>query len=266
MDEWQRWANAGVQEELCQRVEKLMEVDDLALAAKQLREAQAQWKQVAIAPREQSQALWNRFKAASDAVRAQLRRVLRTGGDRAGRQPGAQGGALPAGRGAVELVRLDQDRRGHQGAAGRVEDASAPAPRAQEKALWDRFHAACDGFFTRRREDLQQRKEEWAANLAKKEALCAQAEAIAETTDWQKGVEEIKRLQAEWKTIGPVRKTRADAVWQRFRAACDRFFERYQQRDQLAAVGESSADAEAVLQEFESLVPAEGDGRRRRRA
>ena len=33
---------------------------------------------------------------------------------------------------------------------------SAPAPRAEEKTLWERFHAACDGFFTRRREDLQQ--------------------------------------------------------------------------------------------------------------
>ncbi len=132
-----------------------------------------------------------------------------------------------------------------------------PAPRAEEKRLWDRFHAACDGFFTRRREDLQQRKEAWAANLARKDALCAQAEAIAETTDWQKGIDEIKRLQAEWKTVGPVRKTRADELWQRFRAACDKFFDAYQQRDQAAAAA-VIAGAEAVCADLEALVPAAG--------
>jgi hypothetical protein len=125
----------------------------------------------------------------------------------------------------------------------------------QEKELWERFHAACDGFFTRRREDLQRRKGEWAANLARKEAICAQAEAIAQTTEWQKGIEDIKHLQAEWKTIGPVRKTRADELWQRFRDACDRFFEAYQQRDQAAAAA-VVGEAEAVCAELEALVPA----------
>jgi hypothetical protein len=132
-----------------------------------------------------------------------------------------------------------------------------PAPRTAEKALWERFHAACDAFFSRRREDLQRRKEEWSTNLARKEALCAQAEVVAESTDWAKGIEEIKRLQAEWKTIGPVRKAKADAVWARFRAACDMFFERYQGRDQAAAAG-TNAEAEKVLAELSALLPAEG--------
>jgi hypothetical protein len=57
--------------------------------------------------------------------------------------------------------------------------------------------------------------------------------------------------------VGPVRKAKADLVWTRFRAACDRFFERYQQRDQMAAAA-VVADAEAVLTELEALVPAEG--------
>ncbi len=258
MDDWQRWANAGLQEELCQRVEKLMEVEDLALAAKQLREAQARWKQVAIAPRDQSQALWNRFKAASDAVRARCdvyfaQVATEQAANHARKETLCQ--QAEALSNSSEWIKTAEAIKALQAEWKGV----GAAPRAQEKALWDRFHAACDAFFTRRREDLQHRKEEWSANLAKKEALCEQAEAIAETTEWQKGVEEIKRLQAEWKTVGPVRKARADALWLRFRAACDRFFERYQQRDQLAASG-VVADAEAVLQEFESLVPAEGDG------
>jgi hypothetical protein len=256
MDDWQRWANAGVQEELCRQVEQLVAVEDLAAAARQLREAQARWKAVATAPRDQSQALWNRFKAASDAVRAKCDVYFaQVATDQAANQ--ARKEALCQQAEALSLS-TDWIKTAEAIKAIQAEwKGVGPAPRAQEKALWDRFHAACDAFFTRRREDLGKRKEEWAANLARKEAICEQAETIAGTTEWQKGVEEIKRLQAEWKTIGPVRKARADAIWQRFRAACDRFFERYQQRDQLA-VSAVVADAEGVVQEFEALLPAQG--------
>jgi hypothetical protein len=255
MDEWQRWANAGVQEELCQKVEALMQVEDLAVAAKQLRELQAQWKEVAIAPRDQSQVLWTRFKTATDAVRARC--------DVYFAQQAEQQAAHQARKEALcqqaEALSVSSDwvRTAEAIKALQAEwKTVGSAPRAQEKALWDRFHAACDAFFTRRREDLQARKEQWAGNLARKEALCAKAEAVAETTEWQKGIDEIKRLQAEWKEVGPVRKAKAEVVWQRFRAACDRFFERYQQRDHVATAG-VVAEADAVLAELDALAPAE---------
>jgi hypothetical protein len=93
----------------------------------------------------------------------------------------------------------------------------------------------------------------WADNLTKKEALCAQAEALAESMDWDSAAAEIKRLQGEWKTIGPVKKTRSEAVWQRFRAACDRFFARYSQRHEIAK-GERAAAREAICAELEALA------------
>ena len=59
-----------------------------------------------------------------------------------------------------------------------------PVSRGREKAIWERFRSACDRFFTRRHEDLAKRKTIWAENLAKKEALCEQAEALAQSTEW----------------------------------------------------------------------------------
>jgi hypothetical protein len=256
LDEWQRWANASVQEDLCRRVEQLTEATDLAAAAKQLRELQAHWKQVATAPRDQAQPLWARFKAASDAVRARCDVYF-----------AGLAEEQAANRARKETLCAQAETLSLSGDWIRTADAIkalqaewktvGAATRAEEKLLWERFHAACDGFFTRRREDLQRRKGEWAANLARKEAICVQAEAIARTIEWQKGIEDIKRLQAEWKTIGPVRKTRADEVWQRFRAACDQFFEAYQQRDQVAAAA-VVGEAEAVVAELEALLPAPG--------
>ena len=83
---------------------------------------------------------------------------------------------------------------------------------------------------------------------------------------------EIRRLQSEWKTIGPVKKSRSEAIWQRFRSACDRFFIRYAQRHEIAR-GERVAAREAICAELEALVacrPPESDpsaltGRRHRR-
>jgi hypothetical protein len=79
------------------------------------------------------------------------------------------------------------------------------------------------------------------------------AEALAESTDWETAAAEIRHLQAEWKTIGPVKKTRSEAIWQRFRAACDHFFSRYAQRHDTAK-GERVAARESIVAELEALV------------
>ena len=55
-----------------------------------------------------------------------------------------------------------------------------------------------------------------------------------DSTDWEPTAAELRRLQAEWRTVGAVRKNRSEAVWQRFRKACDHFFDRYKNRDELA--------------------------------
>ncbi len=107
---------------------------------------------------------------------------------------------------------------------------------------------------SRRKQDLSERKQEWTRNLARKEALCAQAEALVESLDWEQASAEIKRLQGEWKTIGPVRRTKSEAVWQRFRGACDAFFERYKNRNGLTRATQR-AQREALCAELEALVP-----------
>jgi hypothetical protein len=112
-----------------------------------------------------------------------------------------------------------------------------PVTRGSEKAVWERFRSACDRFFTRRQEDLKRRKDEWAGNLTRKEALCEQAEALADPPTGTTPPRRSSSSRREWKTIGPVRKSKSEAVWQRFRAACDRFFERYQAPRSAGAAG-----------------------------
>ena len=105
----------------------------------------------------------------------------------------------------------------------------ALAPRAQGEAMWRRFKAAQDEVFARTSAHMAAQNEERHGNLARKQALSERAEALADSTDWVRTATEIQKLQAEWKTIGPVTRGHEKAVWERFRAACDRFFTRRQE-------------------------------------
>ena len=66
--DWQRWANVGVQEQLCQKMEALAAVDDAEAVAREVSELQEQWRQASDVPRPQGDALWRRFKAAHDVA------------------------------------------------------------------------------------------------------------------------------------------------------------------------------------------------------
>jgi hypothetical protein len=255
-DEWQRWANLQVQEEICKEMEALKAEENLEVAGRRMRELQARWKPVALAPRAQGEVMWRRFKTAQDEVFA------RTSAHFAA-QNEERAGNLVRKQALCERAEALADSTDWVKTATEIQSLQAqwkaigPVARGHEKAIWERFRAACDRFFTRRQEDLKRRKEDWAANLARKEALCEKAEALAESTDWDNTATQFKQLQSEWKTIGPVRKSRSEAVWQRFRTACDRFFDRYKHRDQLE-LQEKAAVRDTVIRELEGLVPAEG--------
>ena len=240
-------------------MEALKSEENAEEIAHRIRDLQQQWRQAADVPRAQSDALWQRFKKAHDEVWARCEAHF-----------------------AAEAVTRDENLKKKIALCERVEalgDSTrwiqtadeiktlqaewktiGPVSRGQEKAVWERFRAACDRFFSRRHDDLAQRKMAWAENFAKKEALCVQVEALADSIDWEPAAADIKRLQAEWKTIGPVKKSRSEVVWQRFRTACDRFFARYAQRHEIAR-GERVAAREAICAEVEAAAsnPPESD-------
>jgi hypothetical protein len=251
-DEWQRWANLQVQEELCREMEALKGEENLEAAGRKMRELQGRWKQVALAPRAQGEAMWRRFKAAQDEVFTRTSAFFSAQNEERV-QNLARKQALCERAEALadssEWVKTASEIQGLQAEWKTI----GPVTRGSEKQVWERFRAACDRFFTRRQEDLKRRKDEWAANLARKEALCEKAEGLADSTEWETAATQVKQLQADWKTIGPVRKSKSEAVWQRFRAACDRFFDRYKHRDQLA-LQEKAGAREAVIRELEAIV------------
>jgi hypothetical protein len=258
-DDWQRWANVGIQEQLCAKMEALAALEDPEAIAQEVRSLQQQWKQAADVPRAQADTLWRRFKTAHDVAWTRCEAHF----------------AAQAEERAANLAKksvLCEQAEALADSTRWIETAEAikklqaewktigPVSRGREKAVWDRFRTACERFFTRRHEDLDRLKKVWAENLARKEALCAKAESLAESTDWDQTADEFRKLQAEWKTIGPVKKTRSESIWQRFRGACDRFFLRHAQRHDISRA-ERVAAREAICAELEAIsAAAEGAG------
>ncbi len=251
-DDWKRFGNVTIQEQLCAKMEALKTAEDLEAAAQQVRDLQQQWKAAADVPRAQADALWKRFKAAHDEVWTRCEQHFAA-------QAQVRNDNLAKKVTLCEKAEQLADSTNWIQTADAIKALQAewktigPVSRGREKAIWDRFRGACDKFFTRRHDDLADRKASWADNLAKKDALCVRAEALAESSDWDQAAAELKKLQGEWKTIGAVKKTKSDAIWTRFRAACDKFFQRYAQRHDTARAERVQA-REAICAELEALA------------
>jgi hypothetical protein len=265
MDEWRRFANAQRQEQLIAMAEAIVQSlktdaeasrpSDLAATARALRELHAKWQEVAEAPRQNAQRLWDRFRTATDFIRARcevyfvkLREERAAAVERKTAivtEAEALASSTEWTRAATRLQQLQADWQ-----------ALGPVSRDNGRDLAQRFRAACSTFFTRRREDLTERKKTWTDNLSRKEALCARAEELADSTDWESAATEMKRLQAEWKTVGPVRRNKSEVVWNRFRAAADRFFTRFHNRHQIT-LATKIAEREMLVIELERLAESD---------
>jgi hypothetical protein len=126
-------------------------------------------------------------------------------------------------------------------------------PGRHVKQLWQQFREPCDRFFARRKEHFDRIDGERRENASRKTALCEQAEALADSTDWETTSAAMRQLQADWKRSGPPPRDQAEALWQRFRTACDRFFDRRSRRGELARQ-EVTGRAQVVCEQLEALA------------
>ena len=260
--DWQGWANLGIQEDLCRQMEALASPPDDSMSltdaevAKKFRELMTRWREVANVPREKGQVLWQRFKIAHDVVypRCETFFAVKREKDRERRL------AL-VGEAERLMESTDWIKTASRLTALQLEwKALGSAPHKNQRELWARFRTACSTFFTRRKADLAERKREWNTNLKQKEALCERIEALHDVDAVSEAIKEAKKLQAEWKKVGPVRRNKSDAIWERFREACDSVFDRAKDVERKASADRIAA-REALCAELESLLsgpPAEG--------
>ncbi len=104
-----------------------------------------------------------------------------------------------------------------------------PVAKDEREPIWERFKAATSLINKKHQEYFENLKEQQKKNLAGKNELCESAEKIAEerleeSSQWNALSKKMEDLQAKWKTIGFASKKDNQKIYDRFRAACDKFY------------------------------------------
>ncbi|MHB8809781.1 MAG: DUF349 domain-containing protein, partial [Desulfobulbaceae bacterium] len=221
--DWQLWANLTLKEKLVGRVAALDQEEDLETVVSVIKEAQVEWKTIGPVPHKESRKLWDEFHDACTRNFERARPFLeeRKAGRVAAMERRREICAL-----AAELAESSDWQQTTLAVKGLQEEwKTLPhGSRSEERKLYQQFREACDRFFAHRQVHYQSQDAERSQHLVAKERLCEEAEqlAAAPRIDHSK---EFKHLQSAWKKIGPAPRNKEGAVWQRFRAACDTFFQ-----------------------------------------
>ena len=220
--------NLEVKEQLCEAAEALAAQEDVVEAFKELQKLHEQWKEYGPVAKEFRESVWERFKTATSVINKNYQAHFET-------IKAQQTENLVKKTALCEKVeeiaeREVKDSNEWNAFSKEIEDIQKEwrtigfASKKDNQKVYDRFRAACDKFYGRKREFYTEYKDNINANLEKKVALCEQAEALATSTEWKKATDQFIALQKQWKEIGAVPRKKADALWKRFRAACDQFF------------------------------------------
>jgi hypothetical protein len=216
--------------ELCEKAEELLLAPNIINAFRQLQKYHDQWRETGPVPRDQKDAIWERFREITHQINKKHQEHFDKLKESQKRNLDAKTSICEKAESIneTEFTNFQQVERltKEMIAIQRAWKTIGFAPRKDNTKIYQRFRNACDRFFARKREYNSQNKEILTENLQKKLDLCLQAEALKDSTDWKKTSDELIELQNTWKEIGPVPRKHYDPVWKRFRAACDHFFNR----------------------------------------
>ena len=220
--------NLEAKEALCAAAEKLAENENVVNAFHELQKLHEQWKEFGPVAKEKREDIWNRFKAATSVINKKYQAHFEGLKEQ-------QEENLAKKKVLCEKLEEIADREIVNSAdwntlSKEIEALQAEwrtigfATKKENQKIYDRFRAACDKFFARKREYYTSIKDNMNENLEKKQLIIEQAEALKNSTEWKKATDQFISLQKQWKEIGAVPRKKSEQLWKRFRAACDEFF------------------------------------------
>jgi hypothetical protein len=265
LKELDRKKNLETKKELCEKAEKLTEINHLPTALKELKQLHEEYKHIGPVPKEDQEALWNRFKAASDKIYDKRNHYHET---QKKLQEENYNKKLAIAQQIEAYTTFESDRiddwkiktaevlklQTEWKTAGMVTEQ-------QTKELSKKFWPYCKKFFHNKDQffkKLEARKDD---NLKLKIELCEKAEALKDNQDLNTTARELKTLQKRWEEVGPVPIKQKEAIFKRFKEACDFFFSK--KREQTA--GEEKQyevnlqQKLALIEKLEELAANEGE-------
>ncbi|GAA5027436.1 hypothetical protein GCM10011506_16600 [Marivirga lumbricoides] len=229
LKELDRRKNLEAKKELCVKAEALAESNDVPFAIKTLNDLHEEYKHIGPVPKEDQEPLWQRFKAASDAVYDKRKDYLKD-------LKVIQDGNLVKKQEIINKIQsflaFNSDRIKEWNtktkevlAIQKEWEATGQVPKENAKEINKSFWSNFKQFFANKHEFFKRLDAMREENMKKKQELVQQAEALKESTEWGKTAEKLKQLQNQWKEIGPVPEKYRESIYKQFKSACDAFFE-----------------------------------------
>ena len=263
MREYDFKKNLEIKTRLCEAAEQLTTSDNVIDAFHQLQQLHAEYRETGPVAKELRDEVWIRFKTASTTINKRHQDFFIA--QKQQEEENLQRKTEICERvEAIDLAPLrtmnDWETVAQQIIAMQAEwKTIGYAPRKANQQIFERFRTACDRFFIAKSQFNKEMRETFAANLAKKTALCEKAEQLSESTDWAATTKQLIALQAEWKTVGSVPNKASDTVWKRFSKACNTFFNRKKAANNSGSEEETAnlAKKQDIIARLQQLI-AEG--------
>ena len=247
-------------EELKELVEKAEDVNSTFPA---FRELQNRWKEISLVPQSRARDLWesyqhcverfydyikinNEFRDLDFKKNLELKTELCEKAEALGQEPNVVNAFK-------ELQKLHEEWK-----------ELGPVAKEYRESIWERFKNATSVVNKRHQSFFENLKQDQKQNLIKKTALCEQAESIAashceDSNGWNKLSKQMEDLQTEWKKIGFAAKKENQKIYDRFRAACDKFYnaKREYYLNFKSSMRENLAHKEELCEKAEALSSSE---------
>ena len=245
----------------CEQAEALAQDENIVEAFKELQKLHEQWKDLGPVAKEYRDAIWERFRAATSVINKRYQAHFEGLKDQQVKNLEAKTALCEQ----VEAIAEKEITSSTQWntLSKEIEEIQAKwksigfATRKDNQKIYDRFRAACDKFYGRKRASLTEFKDSMNANLEKKMAIIEEAESLKTSTDWKATGDRLIELQKQWKEIGAVPRKKSEQIWKRFRAACDEFFTARDNRP--SGPGNLGANLEAKKALIEQIKAWDGD-------
>ena len=253
--------NLEAKTRLCEAAERLAEEEDVISAFHQLQKLHQEFREIGPVARELREEVWTRFKEASTVVNKRhqqhFEELKQRENDNLEKKTVLCEKVESIDVATLETYAQWNDKTQEVIALQEEWKTIGYAPQKMNNKIFERFRAACDAFFQRKAEFYKGMKDNLATNLEKKIALCEKAEALQDSTEWKATADKLTALQREWKSIGAVPKKQSDAIWKRFNAACDAFFEKRKAAtsSQRTEEQENLAKKRAIIEQLSAINP-----------
>ena len=251
---------------LCEAAERLQNNDNIVEASRALQQLHDEWAEIGPVARELREDLWNRFKTASTIINKKHQAYF-------DELHAKEQENLERKRAIIDQLKAFNESvlSAETISSKKWEELTEQiqvlqnewrkigfAPKKFNQSIYDEYRAECDRFFQAKTAYFKGVRDTFSENLKQKRSLIERAKAIIDGVkveskedesikiDWTKAADELRELQAEWKTIGPVARKYSDDLWAQFSAACDTFFNAKREAlkdERIKAKGERAAKA-----------------------